>query len=133
VSNPGSLSAPMAATPIQENQMIDALYTLDAARRGILDLRYSRRLPMAEIAELLDLDVALVHEMLEEAVTGLVLTLEVESIDHGIALVLGLAGLPPAAWGDQTIAETVALARNELTRRGFDQLEIEATPPPVRS
>jgi hypothetical protein len=123
----------MTASTAHENQMIDALYTLDAARRGILDLRYSRRLPMAEIAELLDLDVALVHEMLEEAVGHLVLTLGIESIDRGIALILGLAGLPPAAWGDQTIAETVALAREELARRGFDGVEIEARPTPVQS
>jgi len=121
------------ASPIHENQMIDALYTLDAARRGILDLRYSRRLPMATIAELLDLDTAMVQKMLEEAVESLVLALEVESIDHGIALILGLAGLSPAAWGDQTIAETVALARDELARRGFDRLEIQASRPPVRS
>jgi hypothetical protein len=123
----------MTAMPIHENQLIDALYTLDAARRGILDLRYSRRLSTLEIGELLDLDAAIVQELLEDAIESLVLTLEVDSVDRGIALILGLAGLSPAAWGDLTIAETVALARDELTRQGLDRLEVEVRPAPVRS
>lgn len=122
----------MTASTTDENRMIDALYTLDAARRGILDLRYSRRLPMTEIAELLDLDIAMVQQILEEAVERLVLALGVESVDRGIALILNLAGLSPAAWGDQTIVETVALARDELARRGFDRFEVEARQTPVR-
>jgi hypothetical protein len=105
-------------SPPHENELIDALYTLDAARRGALELRYSHGLQPAEIAELLGLSPAAIGDLLERAVEGLILELELDSLDGGVAMILRLTGLPRDAWGDRSPAETVALARDALSGGG---------------
>lgn len=104
--------------PPRESKLIDALYTLDAACRGALELRYSRGLQPVEIAELLGLSSAAAVDLLERAVAGLIVALELDSLDGGVATILRLTGLPRDAWGDRSAAETVALARDALGDRG---------------
>lgn len=109
---------------VHDNRLIDALYTLDTARRGSLELRYSRGLSLAEIAASLNLTPDAVKDLIEEGVERLLLALGIDSIDLGVALILMLTELPREAWGGQTTAEIVALARAELDRRGLSALQV---------
>jgi len=101
---------------VNDSRLIDALYTLDSARRGILELRYSRGLYPAEIAGLLDLSSQAVTELMEEGVEKLILSLDLGSLEQGVGLIVKLTKLSREAWGDQTEDEIVELARLKLSR-----------------
>jgi hypothetical protein len=109
----------MEFASVPQEQLIDALRTLEPAPRAVLDLRYARRIPPATIAELLDRSPETVQELLEEGIEELALATGVESIDQGVTLVLLLTELPLSAWGNRSTAEVVALTRDELDRHGL--------------
>jgi arginase family enzyme len=103
-------------SPIHPDRLIEALDALDPARRAVLELRYLHGFPPEQIAELLDRAPGTVQELIEEAVERLVVTLDVDSLDQGVTLILILTELPPGAWGNRPAEAVATLARKELDR-----------------